>query len=255
MTETCATTTNEPAGNAGVTPTEIPGLLKDLAEAFSAHAKATNRAWLAEMAVAIFVLARLPKVTAGPAPTIDLPWELGPVPAVYFYVVSTLILGILSIAFCSVHAQMARAHTFVLQAAAAVSPTNHIGKFHVRDVLEVLMQSHVLRLAPLADLVRGDPRFFHEKQASRPRILIAGVYYLVLKVLGMLVYLLLPGMALAVVWRTYEGNDAARLSLPWLQWIVRVFVAFAAVALLQTVWAEIRHALRSYRAIVNERPL
>jgi len=228
--------------SAGNEHSAVPPILKDLAEAFSEHAKAANRLWLTAVGVALFVLPRLYEPIKSDNPYVELPWDLGKVPPHIFYVVAVLLLSIILTAFSSAHAQMVRAHRLSNEALRAHgSPV--VGAVDMRDIVDVLRLSSFLRLAPLAQAIRGgDRQFFHQPKPS-PRVAwLSAVYYAVLKVFGAFVYFAFPAGALGFTWHKFETTpDAVAAAGCFFTWGVRALSFSALVALLAVLLVELRH--------------
>ena len=216
--------------------------LKDLAEGFSTHCRAANRLWTALMGSALFVLARLPAAAPGPYPTVELPWSLGTVQTAHFYFVAALILSVLLTAFCSAHAQMARAYVLAMQMGRELLRPGP-GQPDPRDVLEAIIGSSFLRVAPLARLWSGRYGFARSSRRSSLRAALVTSHYVLLKALAIVVYLLFPGLAVVATWLSYENNGLGDVGVPLLAWIVRFAVLFSLLGLGLTLFSEVHHVI------------
>jgi hypothetical protein len=230
---------------------DVPPLVKELADRLSTHAVASNRLWLATMALSLFILPKLSELARSPTSTTDLPWDLGKVLSSHFYFVAALTLSVFSIAFNSAHAQMIRAYRFCSLLVDKGVAEQHSARFHLRDVFDLMTTASFLKIGPLAQLARGrDHQFRHEAPASRMVVAVTATYYLLLKVLATGVYLIFPAAAVWLTWRAYESNGAALAASGDLaKWITRIFVGFALLVFFQTLWTECTHTFRVLRVM------
>ena len=200
--------------------------VKDLAEGASIQIKATNRYWLVLIAISLFVLIPLPSIDATQR---TLPFSLGEVEVGTFNTVSTYMLAVLIIAFCQAHAQAIRA-TLLGQRMLDKMP-NEIQPIGIspRDLYDVFRLPSLVRVAPLAELIKGKYQFSLD-ESKCPQLLrkITAMLYLFFKVVATAVYLVLPAIALGTAVAASGTTDLLRIP----GWIVYVFSFVATVAFL-----------------------
>jgi hypothetical protein len=187
-------------------------------------------------------------------PRVELPWDLGKVPPHIFYIVAVLLLSIILTAFSSAHAQMVRAHRLSNEALSA-NGKPVLAAIDMRDVVDVLRLSSFLRLAPLAQVIRGGKRqFFHQPAPSRFVAWVSAVHYAVLKGFGGFVYFAFPAAALGFTWRKFETTpEAIAAAGRFFTWGVRVLSVSALVAILIVMLVEIWHTLQVFLRIGEQR--
>ena len=168
-------------------------IVKELAGAVFTQSQVANRYWIALMAVALFAL--LPRVGPSQTQTIDLPLGLGAVEPASLHPALFALLVVLIVAFAAAHAQQVRAQK--LAQAYIDKMTVVDGELHPRELFDMLRQPSVIRVAPLAQSLRGKYQFFGTA-GECPAALWWGsvVYYGVLKLASIGISFLLPGWAL-----------------------------------------------------------
>lgn len=226
-------------------PFQIPEPLKTMAESFSSHAAVADRQWLVLMGVALFVLPRVTGALDQQVANVDLPWDLGVVPSSVFFVVSTGILAVLTLSFCSAYAQMERAYSLAVEAAEATD-SSRLDPYDPVEILEVLMVSSLFRVSPLVHLLRGKRRFFHHGPVSRPRVVTTGIFYLLLKAIGLVVYAVFPGVTLGFLWHGFEIREAASTEVI-VRWLVRLIATVAVFGLISIAFSEIQFTVGQVR--------
>ncbi|HLG59760.1 MAG TPA: hypothetical protein VI485_30755 [Vicinamibacterales bacterium] len=182
-------------------------VVKELAGAVSAQAQVANRSWLALIIVAI--VASLPRAKSADT---ALPFGLGVVEPGSFHLVMFGLLAVLIIGFAAAHAQQVRAQRLAQRALKALTENAVLGgSIHARDLFDMLRLPGVNRVAPLAQLLKGQDAFYNSvTEVPTWRRNVSRWYYLLLKAASWLVYFLYPGVAL---WASF-----ALISAPWWAW-------------------------------------
>lgn len=226
----------------------IPPLLRDLVDAASTQARVTNRVWLLLVVVSLLVV--LPR---SPDQRVTLPFELGSVEASYFVFVALPMLSVLVIAFCTSHAQTIRVQLLAYRTFASKTNTS-TDNLDIRDLFDALRIPSVSRVAPLAQVLRGKHQFFPDKP-NCPRWIVytTAVYYVLLKILCIIVYLGFPAGALIIACSQYKSTPIVNPVPEWSKWFVWAFVFAAIVALFQTFIAEFIHIVKALQAITSRR--
>jgi len=176
-------------------------LVRELADGVSTQAHVANSAWIALMTVAL--LAVLPRAPADHG-DVSLPFSLGQVDQNWFQTVVFCILLVLSIAFASAHAQQVRAlklaHSTIDSLGKGL-PTN--GQIYLREGFDMWSKPSLIRVAPLAQSLKGKYQFFPESQNCPTWLRLASVvYYVLLKLASLIVYFGLPSWAL---WKAHAS--------------------------------------------------
>jgi hypothetical protein len=232
----------------------IPPMVKDLAEAVSTQAKFANRLWVVLIAMTLLVLLPPPLGGASPA-TRQLPFALGIVESSAFNVVALAVLGSLIIGFCQAQAQCIRttilAHRFLDTLAGA---TTIAGTVHPRDLFDALRTPTLGRAAPLPQLLQGKFQFFPDKPKCPPwRRRCSVIYYVFLKLLAFVVYLVLPAVALYMAHWAIGNDRASTQAIPsWAIVLARLLEAGAAISLLHLVVEDVRYLWRVVRVIWDQ---
>ncbi len=210
----------------------VTGVVKELADAVAAQAQASNRAWIALITVAV--------VVALPRPENNLPFNLGKVDQGTFYVVGFLILVALAIGFAAARAQLVRSQELARAELDTLATLPRSGtEIDLRDFFDMLLPS-VIRVAPLAQLLKGKYKFFtSERGAPRWLRCLSAVYYVILKIATFLAYFAVPLYAL---WQAY------RAAVPVTGIFARMAMAaggvVASFALIQVIVVEVRYGWR-----------
>jgi len=185
------------------------GLVKELAAGVSTQAQVANRVWLALITVGL--VAVLPRTPANS--NLALPLGLGDVDRAFFYPIAFSILVVLAIAFAAAHAQAIRAG---LQAQRAISslPGGSPADAHVRprDMFDMWRIPSLNRVGPLAQLAIDQLSSDAVNRTAWARA--TGVaYYVMLKLLSILVYYGLPALALGRVYANVPRSGWAGVLL------------------------------------------
>ncbi|MFH1726452.1 MAG: hypothetical protein ABII00_17720 [Elusimicrobiota bacterium] len=218
--------------------------IKDLASAVSTQARVANRLWLTLMTVVVFTLLQLTgagQQTQG----IALPLGLGSVSPETLYPVLFSLLIILSVAFASAHAQQVRARKLAEGYIGSLSEVAE--KPHPREFFDMLCQPSVIRVAPLAQSLRGKYQFFATAAACPDWLWwTSAAYYVLLKASAILIYFLVPGWALILVGIRLWKTDAVPL-------ILLVVAPIAFIPLLQVILNEVASAWKTL-CVITKRP-
>lgn len=181
-------------------PSDRLTLVRELANAVSTQAQVVNRTWIALMTVALFGI--LPR-SAPHDGDVSLPFNLGQVDPIWFHSVIFCILVVLVIAFASAHAQQVRAQMLAHTVVDSMLTTEAMqDEVHLREWFDMCRLASLTRVAPLAQLLRGKFQFFASTGNCPTWLrLLSVVYYVLLKLVSLLVYFGFPGWAL---WRAYQ---------------------------------------------------
>jgi len=219
--------------------------IKEIAEGVSTQSRFSNRLWIALMLFAFVVLLH----TAQPQEQniINLPFQLGSVDTTIFYIVSCPMIAVLLIAFLAAHAQQVRAADLAQRMIDELQKDKNYWP-HPRDLYDIMRHPTLIRVAPLPQLARGKYQFYPQSADCPESIKILTIlYYVFLKVLGVIVYFILPIVALIFSFLPYvfESNE----SLNWLKWVVGAFVLAAMIASIQTIFIELRYIIHIVKVI------
>jgi len=169
-------------------------LVKELADAVSTQAEVANRTWLALVTVAI--VAVIPH-TADKG-NIRLPFGFEDVKESWFHGIVFSLLVVLAIAFASAHAQQVRAqklaHGIITSLGSILGPMCGV---HPRDYFDMLRKPSLIRIASLAQSLRGKHQF-RDTTVGLPnwlRKLTVRLYWL-WKTIGLGIYFVFPLVAL-----------------------------------------------------------
>ncbi|OGU57883.1 MAG: hypothetical protein A2V66_17580 [Ignavibacteria bacterium RBG_13_36_8] len=180
---------------------DITENVKQLAEAVSTQTKVANKTWLTTMIVALLIL--FPPINKdNPQDNVTLLFNIATVNATIFYPVVFAVLSVLIVAFSSAHAQAVRAQKLAHKSLNKINTSALFG-IHPKDYFDMAQSASVNRVAPLAQLVRGKFQF-RDNSNSCPKwlILLTSIYYLFLKIIAAVVFLLLPAFA---YWKAYQA--------------------------------------------------
>lgn len=198
-------------------------LVKELATAVSTQAEVANRMWLALITVAI--LALMPHVPTKSG-TVNLPFNLGEASPLWFsWILFSILVG-LAIAFAAAHAQQIRAHQLAQSVIARTPAALTIGILHPRDYFDMLRKPSVTRVASLAQVLRGRYQFYSSNKGLPSWLRrITTFYYMLLKLVSMIIYFCLPICALVFAWNRVSATGAP------LWWCKTTGLTVAALAL------------------------
>lgn len=226
---------------------KIPEIVKDLAAAVSNAARIQNRYWMALLAVSLFVLIPRPPVANDPV-KVSLPFDLGTVEPSWFLAASTLMLSVLLIVFCAAQVHLVRVLEFMHEILRERRRNGlATSKIDERDLISALQLPSLSRVAPLAQVLKGKYRFFHNKAGCpKWRLLVSGLAYVLWKLLSFGVWLALPGWALFSAWsgyRTASPPETAAAIWPYLPFVIWPVAIGAASALLIAFYLEARYVV------------
>lgn len=190
--------------------------IKDLAEGISTQVKAGNRTWLTTITVSVLLLLPVQRSGDGIGPAmVDLPLNLGQVPESIFYPFGFAILTVLVTALAAAHASTLRAHVLAARLVDFLESNETSGNYvRPRDLLDIIRVSSLTRVAPLAQLIRGQYQFADRDDACPQWLRVASTgYYVALKLMATTVLFLLPVLAL---WYAYWKAAATPIHGLWL---------------------------------------
>jgi len=186
------------------------------------------------MTVALFAL--LPRINPAETQSINLPLGLGSVAPASLYPILFGVLIVLIVAFAAAHAQQVRAQKLAQDHIDRMDASD--GELHPRELFDMLRQPSVVRVAPLAQSLRGKFQFFATANEC-PAVLWWGsvAYYVLLKWASIGIYFVLPGWALwSLGMRLYETKTlSATLWFP---------AGVAAFALAQVMLTDFLYSFR-----------
>lgn len=220
------------------TKTQEPLSAKDLAEAASMHARATNRIWFATAAASMIVL--LPR-TPAPNQSQALPLGLGEVSIGAFDLAIFALLAVLTISFAATHAQHLRAWLPIHRQLDAMIVS---GDTTARELFDLLRQSSVNRLAPLALLPDTLYRDFTKKPIPSLLRRALQLQYVILKLAADGLFLFLPAYALWRVMAAVNAQPNSGMLVPALNvfaWIALFSLAETAVSDLISTFRTVKH--------------
>jgi hypothetical protein len=187
-------------------------IVKQLLKGASTQSTHANRLWLALAITAIVVIVPIGHTPAD-AGTRSLPLGLGTIPNNWFSFVASLVLNVITVAFCSAQAQTIRAQRLAHKAIDTLqSQWNSTTGIYLRDLYDASCMPSLSRVAPLAQIARGKYQFYPKpvQPVQCPTWLrkTTAILYLYLKVLAALVYYFLPAMAIVIGLVGYFRGDA-----------------------------------------------
>jgi len=220
---------------------EIPKLIKDLAEGVSAAVEVQNRYWLALAITSLFVLIQQPAASSS-AP-LALPLGLPPVDASWFSLLAVLILSTLITGFAAAQARMVRTTKLTHRILADRYEAGcRIAAHDERDLFDALRKPSIGQVASLAQIIRGRHQFFVDQPASaRWRVMLSSVMYVFFKVPALIVWLMLPALALYFAVVRFQAVGAPDFLHSFWPWLVLLFAATASVSLFIALWLEIEY--------------
>lgn len=184
---------------------------KELTSAVSTQAQVSNRYWLGLMTVAVVSLLPVTPSNAG----VPLPFGLHSVPTASYYLVLYVMLIVLTIAFSTGHAQQVRAQILAQSFIDRLPHGYEFGHANPRDLYDNLRLPSFNRVAPLAQLLRGKYQFYGgEAPCPRHRRIASTIYYVLLKIVSLVVYFGVPAIALChTFWKTPVTPSVYRFAL------------------------------------------
>lgn len=225
---------------------EIPEVVKTLAGAVSGATRVQNRYWMALIVVSLYVLIPRSPLSSAETVKVSLPFGLGDVAHSWFFATSTLILGVLLIVFCAAQVHLVRVLEFTHEIL-KTRRSAHLAqsKFDERDMLSALLLPSLSRVAPLAQVIKGKHRFFHNKSdCPQWRLILSGALYVIWKGIAVGVWLAVPALALRSAWLGYRHSPLPATAvdiweyLPFAMW--PLFLC-SALAWLIALYYEVRY--------------
>jgi hypothetical protein len=153
---------------------------------------------------------------------------IGTVDTTLFYDVLFLMLAVLTIAFSSAYAGQFRAHRLAqsLIDLSVKGRRGHSGA-HPRDRFDMLRIPKFNRVAPLAQMILGKAEFYTgAEDCPKWRRVVSTFYYILLKLVSVVVYFGLPAFALFHAWKETSLGS-------YLWWLGTFAAAFATLTLIQ----------------------
>jgi hypothetical protein len=211
--------------------TEIPKLIKDLAETFSRQSKYSNQLWLALVVAAAVVI--FPNINGH---NITLPFSLAVVDKDIYVRIGFLILTVLIIAYCQAFAQAQQA------AWLAHRLIDKLDDQWARSLYDVSVTATFTRVAPLVDLLilqLGSRTTIKPSTLSR----LAAVYYGLMKILANGVILGIPAGAVYTGYLRWMENPSI---LSWERFVAPLMLMITVIPMLQAIWATYRQSRRVF---------
>jgi hypothetical protein len=230
------------------TPT-VPDLLGRLAEGFSQQNRIATSYWIALAIVA--ALSLIPSPLSG---KIALPFLSVEVSTADFYPFATILISLLIVGYGSSNVQVTRTRRLVHKYLDSKRKSGEEfivpATIHLQDVFDSITTPSINRVAPLAQILQGQNQFYPEaSKRSLLRSIIASIYFVLLRGVGMLTIEVFPGYALAMAF--LKGNLIVPGSNPWGIPVI-FFWAVGAVAyiiLIQLLVIDVLFGIRSVKRI------
>jgi hypothetical protein len=217
-------------------------LVKDLAEGVSNQAEVANRLWLALITVAGFAL--IPRISA--QGTIPLPFGFGDVSPFWFNIVVFPILVVIAIAFSAAHVQQIRAQKRAQDVISALEISS-ADTLHPRDYFDFLRKPSLTHVASLAQVIRSRQQFFTpHRHLALWRRLLSTAWYGVLKLVSVLIYSLLPILALVYAWLRVPGTSGL------VRWLAAGGSIVALVALVEVLLLDAKYAYDTMKKFYHD---
>ncbi len=219
---------------------KIPSVVKDLAEAASKQTEVANKYWIYMAIICLFVLIPKP-IGLEKNSLLKLPLDLGEVETRYYYLVLLILVSVLTISFCSAHAQVIRVQFLFDRAIDRYKLIeNNMYKLHPRDLFDVLRLPALSRVAPLALIARGEKQFYTDAIViTKARKILTGIYYILLKILSFSIYVGLPVFTLVFGMYKYNLYSTSINVEPILYYALWIFSGGAFITLLHVIINEI----------------
>jgi len=217
--------------------------VKELAAGVSMQAQVANRVWLALMTAAFVGVLPLATKAGG---RVTLPFGLGDVDQTLFYPLTFSILVVLTIAFAAAHAQPIRAANRAHKAIDNEIPEGQ--RAEARANFDMLRLPSLNRVAPLAQLLAEQ---FTPSGVRRPWLLrlltwlvklVTVAYYVLLKLVSLLVSYGLPAIASVQIYTRVSGAG-------WVGALLSIGGVIAGLALLHVVLSDLGYSLRVIRRL------
>ena len=224
--------------------------LKLLTQVASTQATYSNRVWLT-LAIISIVAIIAPQSTEN---KIKLPFEIGEIDVTWFYLISTMLIAVLLIAFCSAQSQMIRTQKLSIRKLKSLKE-NQINKYitHPRDLYDSTVQLSMLRVAPIAQIFKGKYQFYPEaSKCPKWRVITSIILYIYLKVLGFIIFYFLPIMALIVVYTKYLNTQVPFYN-EILHTVALLFLLGAAISIIILLIIEVSYMIEATRSIYKTR--
>jgi hypothetical protein len=224
---------------------KIPEYLQKLIDGCSTYVKISIQFWIP---LAFFSVVTL-------APSIDkegkfnMPLGFGAFDKQNFYLFSFLISGTFIIGFGSAFAQAMRARKLVQRVVETLKYKMVFnGNVYLEDVVDTLLYPALNRVAPLVQVLHGKKQFFPEaKDVSMAKNWLAGIYYILLKVLSVLILYAFPAESLIVAYRSFI-TSAHSITLIVL---IDVMGLFSVISLVTLCFLDVKYAVGAFKRIVG----
>jgi len=208
---------------------KFPDSLQKLIEGCSTYFKVSISFWIALAFFSIIII--IP--TENDKHLIKLPFNIGEIDKASFYQFTNLVIGILLIAFGSAFCQAIRSRKLIQIAISKISDKYSFGNdIHIQDIVDSMIYPSLSRVAPLAQSLLGKNQFFSKTdKASLGLRRFSTIYYIILKILSIIVIYLFPGYSLLRSF--FEGNLYMwdQTLLPILFWVVNLISTLILVQL------------------------
>ncbi|HEY3496974.1 MAG TPA: hypothetical protein VGK73_19885 [Polyangiaceae bacterium] len=137
---------------------------------------------------------------------------------------------------------MVKVHALVMEAVHRMPTSTSSDQFDVRDIVDSLLDSSFLRVGPLARLLGGRSGLLRHRPQGRGLSILSALYYVALKFIGTVVYVLSPAGALAITWYAFEADAVAvEVARPAGSWFIRACVTVALFSTATVLLAELRY--------------
>jgi hypothetical protein len=213
--------------------------IRDLASAASTHARVADRAWIAVITVAVA------SIFQTPGKDVFLLFNFRVTDTTSFYTLSFGLLAVLLVAFSAAHAQQVRVIQLALTQVTSVPCGDEL--ISSRELFDMFHEPSVVRVAPLAQILRGKFQFSTTVRDCPPCLRRAtAAYYAVLKASASVIYFGLPAYALFIAYNNLQISG-------WRFCIASFAGALSGVAIMQVLIAEMIQMGRVTR-ILWEKP-
>lgn len=214
-------------------------LIKDLAGAVSRQARVANNTWIALTTVALFAIVPHAPNRDG---NLTLPFNLGEVAQTWFHGLVFSILVVLAIAFAAAHIQQVRSQKLAQKLIDSMLEKGASADLlYPREYFDMWRMPSLIRVAPLAQALRGRYQFYADSEGLPTWLRLATVtYYGSLKLVSWVVYFLLP------MWALWHARANVSFSIA-VRWYAVIGTCVAGFALLEVLWFDIEYSIESFR--------
>ncbi len=231
----------------------IPDALKQLAEGFSSHNKSASIYWLA-----IGVVSTLVIMPTTPNGQVDLPFVQANVAITDFYPFAFILLSLLIIVYGSIKSHSIRVRKLIQRYIVLYNERQETNnpyreRLYLQDLFDSITSPGIAKVAPLAQIIQGKYQFYPEAH-KRPLILsiLGGIYFCVLRIIGILIIEIFPGYALFLSARYINllSNSANNWKIPKIFFLIVGFTA--AIIMFQLLILDIIYAVGSLTRICKK---